>query len=81
MAGAKGLSIPYVGYEAPVLVIPAGSLVRVSLARWWHKPNAPDEGETCSLQLSGWFGLPADTLRAQEVAPPPPTLSEDDIPY
>lgn len=48
-------SLPYVGFASPVDSIPAGTLLRVSLARWWDK-----EGETekrCSLQLSGWFDL------------------------
>lgn len=57
MLGRRRLDIPYVGYEAPVPVIPAGSLIRVSLARWWVNPKHPEEGETCSLQISGWFGL------------------------
>lgn len=49
-------SLPYVGYSDPISVIPAGTLVRVSLARWWNR-----RGETenrCSLQLSGWYDLP-----------------------
>lgn len=46
-----GLS--YVGEATPPAVILAGTLVRVSLARWWR----PDETypERCYLQLSGWF--------------------------
>lgn len=54
------ISIPrglkYVGEPAPLPVIPAGTLVRVSLARWW-KPdeNDPTCPEYCFLQLSGWF--------------------------
>jgi len=48
-------SLPYIGYDEPVDVIPAGTLIRVSLARWW------DTNETtelrCSLQLSGWYDL------------------------
>jgi hypothetical protein len=44
----------YVGFATPVETIPARTLVRVSLARWW----APDEEgeERCYCQLSGWFG-------------------------
>lgn len=50
----KGLS--YVGEPAPIQAIPAGTLVRVSLARWW-KPDNADEAleERCYLQLSGWY--------------------------
>lgn len=57
MPGEPRLRVPYVGFAPTEKVIPAGSLVRLSLARWWANPNAPDVGPTCSLQLSGWFGL------------------------
>ena len=49
-------NIPYVGFEYPIDTIPFGTLIRVSLARWWDK-----NGETekrCWLQLSGWYELP-----------------------
>ncbi len=45
--------ISYVGYQSPIDIIPAGTIVRVSLARWWS-PNG--EEERCYLQLSGWYG-------------------------
>ena len=48
-------NISFVGCQNPVDKIPAGTLVRVSLARWWS-PN--DDEERCYLQLSGWYGLP-----------------------
>ncbi len=48
------LSIPYVGYAEPIQVIPAETLVRVSLARWWPK-SGPVEERKCHLQLSGWY--------------------------
>jgi hypothetical protein len=47
-------NISYVGFQNPVDLIPAGTLVRVSLARWWSPNN--DE-ERCYLQLSGWYNL------------------------
>jgi hypothetical protein len=53
--------IPLVGTLEPVPVLPARTLLRVSLARWWVNPQAPHEGETCSLQLSGWIGAVPDT--------------------
>lgn len=58
-------SLPYVGFASPVETIPAGTLLRVSLARWWDK-----EGETeerCSLQLSGWYDLPEHEVFSGEV--------------
>jgi hypothetical protein len=47
-------SVTYVGKEAPIDAIPAGTLMRVSLARWWS-PNDSDAEEKCYLQLSGWY--------------------------
>lgn len=48
--------LKFVGFQEPVLVIPAGTLVRVSLAKWWKPKEAnPDFEERCYAQLSGWF--------------------------
>ena len=47
------LSIRYVGFAAPLSSIPAHTLLRVSLSRWWKPDWAPDE--RCYLQLSGWY--------------------------
>ena len=49
----KGMS--YVGEPAAIPVIPAGTLVRLSLARWWKPQDVDDLEERCYLQLSGWF--------------------------
>ena len=49
----KGMS--YVGEPVAIPVIPAGTLVRLSLARWWRPPDVDDLEERCYLQLSGWF--------------------------
>lgn len=48
-------SLPYVGFEEAIEIIPAGTLVRVSLARWWDT-NGTTENR-CSLQISGWYDL------------------------
>lgn len=48
-------SIKYKGLEDPVEMIPAGTLIRVSLARW-HSFDK-DEEPKCWLQLSGWYDL------------------------
>lgn len=51
--GLREVTVKYVG-EAPASpVIPAGSLVRVSLARWFS-PSGSD-WTACWLQLSGWY--------------------------
>ena len=49
----RGLT--YVGELAPMASIPAGTLIRVSLARWWHPESIPDMEDRCYLQLSGWY--------------------------
>jgi hypothetical protein len=59
--------IPYVGTAPLPRFIPAGTLVRVSLARWWLNPNHLEEGETCALQLSGWY--PSDRPPPQRIGP------------
>lgn len=51
---AHGLS--YVGEPNPPDVIRAGTLVRVSLAKWWKPPDADESfPKRCFVQLSGWF--------------------------
>jgi len=55
-AFSRAKRFPYVGFEAKVQIIPKGSLMRISLARWW-KPDDSDINERCYLQLSGWYGL------------------------
>lgn len=48
--------IPYVGFAPKMNVIPQGTLMRISLARWW-KPEDSELPERCYLQLSGWYGF------------------------
>lgn len=48
-------SIKYKGLEEPVRIIPAGTLIRVSLARWVAFDE--DEAPKCWLQISGWYDL------------------------
>jgi hypothetical protein len=50
----KTKKIRYVGFDPPIDAIPTGTLIRVSLARWW-KPEDSDIEERCYLQLSGWY--------------------------
>lgn len=52
--GSEPLSVKYVGCAPPKDVIPKGTLVRLSLSRWWSPPSG-DEPEACWLQLSGWY--------------------------
>lgn len=49
-----GCFIPYVGWERPDSFVPKGTLVRLSLARWW-KPCGTFGEARCYLQISGFF--------------------------
>lgn len=62
-------SLPYVGFENAIDTVPANTLVRVSLARWWDT-NGTTENR-CSLQLSGWYDLPKND----------DNLEEDNLPF
>jgi ATP-dependent DNA helicase RecQ len=50
-----GRTLTFVGFQEPVEVLPAGTLLRVSLAHWWRPKEKPDEELRCFVQLSGWF--------------------------
>jgi hypothetical protein len=47
------LKMSYVGFANPIPVITQGTLVRLSLARWWQPKDSPEE--RCYLQISGWY--------------------------
>ena len=51
----NGNNISYVGFQEPVNIIPAGTLLRMSLANWWSPDDITEK--RCYLQLSGWYGL------------------------
>lgn len=48
--------LKYKGIPEPIEIIPANTLLRVSLAKWW-RPEDSDVEERCYLQLSGWYDL------------------------
>ena len=48
-----GCTLAFVGFQDPLETIPAGTLVRVSLAGWWSKKSNVEE--RCYAQLSGWY--------------------------
>ena len=50
-----GCTLTFVGFQEPVPEIPAGTLLRVSLAHWWRPKERPTEELRCFVQLSGWF--------------------------
>ena len=45
--------LPYVGLAPPVSRLAPGSLLHLSLARWWRQRRNIEK--RCYLQLSGWF--------------------------
>lgn len=47
--------VTYVGVAPTIRTIPAGTLVRLSLARPWTNADDPAEHTRCSVQLSGWY--------------------------
>ena len=47
-------AFPYVGSNKVIDKITKGTLIRVSLARWWS-PNIDRQQKRCYCQLSGWY--------------------------
>ncbi|HKQ39000.1 MAG TPA: ATP-dependent DNA helicase RecQ [Verrucomicrobiae bacterium] len=58
----------FVGFQEPIDVIPAGALLRVSLAHWWRPSDGRDAEDRCYVQLSGWF-LETPSEKRQSVMP------------
>ena len=66
-----GGTLTFVGFQEPLEVIPAGTLVRISLAHRWKPEDTPDAEERCYAQLSGWF-LQEESKHPIQVESPPP---------
>lgn len=49
----KEKQLPYKGTDVAIQIIPANTLIRVSLAKWWNKDQNTEA--RCYLQLSGWY--------------------------
>lgn len=73
-------SLAYVGFQDSVAEIPAGSLVRVSIAHWWQPPDKPDVSLRCYVQLSGWFGPMPTTIATRAALPSPVSLPNSTAP-
>jgi ATP-dependent DNA helicase RecQ len=71
-----GRTLPFVGFQDPLPEIPAGTLLRVSLAQWWRPSDRPEEETRCYVQLSGWILPGADTPRSSPV-PSASTVAAD----
>lgn len=72
---AGGHTLTFVGFQEPLPAIPAGAIVRVSLAHWWRPETNPDMEERCFVQLSGWF-LPRSRTLAPVGRPAPVVNSQ-----
>ena len=69
-----GRTLTFVGFQEPIGTIPAGALVRVSLAHWW-RPEDDHSGELrCYVQLSGWF---LNTRNSAFSASPTPRITAE----
>ena len=47
--------LSYIGYDPIISIISRGTLLRVSLAKWWRPKDLPEMELRCYLQLSGWY--------------------------
>ena len=47
--------LTFVGFQEPLETIPAGTLLRLSLAHRWRPKDQPDAEERHYVQISGWF--------------------------
>ena len=57
-----GRTLTFVGFQEPLAEIPAGTLLRVSLAHRWRPKDRPEDELRCFLQLSGWFLRPSEVV-------------------
>ena len=67
-------TLTFVGFQEPLKTIPAGTLLRVSLAHRWRPKDQPDAEERHYAQLSGWF------LEAEKQEAPNPLDDEKPSP-
>ena len=74
----SGCTLTFVGFQKPLETIPAGTLLRVSLAHWWRPKNIPHTELRCYVQISGWF-LEEERQEERELLPErrqPPTQTK-----
>jgi len=70
------VTFAFVGFQAPPPEIPAGALVRISLAHPWRPADQPEEELRCYAQVSGWLGA-VDGETPTDEAPRAATPSVD----
>jgi ATP-dependent DNA helicase RecQ len=72
-----GRTITFVGFQEPLPYIPAGTLLRVSLAHWWRPDEMPEGELRCYVQLSGWYEESTVLASGYSYSPAPPIVFED----
>ncbi len=75
-----GCTFTFGGFQEPLEIIPADTLLRVSLAHWWRPDDELEVDKRCYAQISGWF-LEEVTPEKQKPfrvkkLPPPQTLTQ-----
>lgn len=78
-----GCTFTFGGFQEPLETIPAGTLLRVSLAHWWRPKDKSTIEERCYAQISGWFleeeRQEDQKLSHEEKLPPPQTLTQSPL--
>ena len=80
-----GYTLTFVGFQEPLETIPAGMLLRVSLAHRWRPEDQPDAEERHYAQISGWFfeeveqAQSEDPIDQEQASPPFPTQTPLEI--
>ena len=75
-----GRTLTFVGFQEPLQTIPAGTLLRVSLAHLWRPKDDSTTEYRCYVQLSGWFLEKEDNLDFDQFSGQAATPSEIDTP-
>ena len=70
-----GCTLTFVGFQEPVETIPAGMLLRVSLAHRWRPKDSPNLEERHYVQISGWFSEESPSAKLEDT-----TQAEQDLP-
>lgn len=68
-----GRTLTFVGFQEPLPELPAGAVLRVSLAHWWRPDDMPNGELRCHVQLSGWF-LPPSAASVPPALPSAPAV-------
>ena len=75
-----GCTLTFVGFQEPLETIPAGMLLRVSLAHRWRPADQPDAEERHYAQISGWFLEEVEQTQSErprdQEQPSPPTSTQ-----